>query len=163
MKSKIWHQFKKIVKERRPKMPKRKNEKQKDVRNEMPVAKNQKIDQSEIDAQISTESTQNANIASSFVNPGVLNPSKPTNQKVYKSNEIKKSVAVIFNQNHFDNQPSRHGSQKDALDLYNLLTQRGFEVQVFQDLKKSQIAEKLAKSELSFLIKFISPLTFIFF
>lgn len=79
--------------------------------------------------------------------PGLKHPSRPTDEKYYDFTNPNVGMALIFNQVRVKNEPERKGSQKDADDLKEVLSEKGFEVQVFNDFTGEQIRKTLLKGK----------------
>ncbi|NWZ74450.1 CASP6 protein, partial [Acrocephalus arundinaceus] len=64
----------------------------------------------------------------------------------YNMNHPRRGVALIFNHEHFYWQlmmPDRRGTMADRNNLKRSLTDLGFEVRVFDDLKKEDVLQKI--------------------
>lgn len=79
------------------------------------------------------------------VKPGKLFPSIPTDERYYDFTNINVGQALIFNQVKIKGEQERKGSQKDADDLKEVLSNIGFNVQVYNDNTVDEIKEKLNK------------------
>lgn len=75
--------------------------------------------------------------------PGHQYPSQPTNERYYDCTHPNVGQAVVFNQMKFKGEQERKGSQKDADDLKRVLSDIGFEVNVYNDYTAEQIKKKL--------------------
>lgn len=75
--------------------------------------------------------------------PGHQYPSQPTNERYYDCTHLNVGQAVVFNQMKFKGEQERKGSQKDADDLKRVLSDIGFEVNVYNDYTAEQIKKKL--------------------
>jgi len=75
--------------------------------------------------------------------PGKLFPSKPTDERYYDFTNNNVGHAIIFNQVKVKGEQERKGSQKDADDLKEVLSDIGFEVRVYNDNSVEDIKKKL--------------------
>ncbi|KAG5670137.1 hypothetical protein PVAND_000419 [Polypedilum vanderplanki] len=75
--------------------------------------------------------------------PGLIHPSRPTNERYYDYTHKNIGTAVIFNQCRFPNQEVRKGSLKDANDLKNVLEEIGFQTEIFTDFTTKKIRQTL--------------------
>ena len=75
--------------------------------------------------------------------PGVLHPSKPTNERYYDFTHSSVGAALIFNQITVKGDTERKGSRKDATDLDNVLSGIGFDVKVCNDYSIREIRAEL--------------------
>lgn len=80
--------------------------------------------------------------------PGLIYPSKPTQDKYYDYTNSNVGIAVIFNQIRFKGEAERKGSTKDAKDLREVLANMGFSVEICDDFTTKQIHEVLSEREL---------------
>lgn len=81
------------------------------------------------------------------IKPGIIYPSKPTNERYYDFTHSNIGHALIFNQMGIEGETRRDGSEKDARDLDNELRKLGFDVKVFHDFSVKEIRQKLFSSE----------------
>lgn len=79
--------------------------------------------------------------------PGIKHPSRPTNERYYDFTNKNVGIALIFNQVKVKDEPERKGSYKDASDLEEVLTEKGFKVLVYTDFTLSEIKSKLLQGK----------------
>lgn len=79
--------------------------------------------------------------------PGKLHPSRPTNDRYYDFTNENVGIALIFNQVRFKNEQERKGSNKDAEDLREVLSNIGFDVRLHTDFTVQQIKNEVLNSK----------------
>lgn len=79
--------------------------------------------------------------------PGIIYPSKPTNERYYDFTHSNIGHALIFNQMSIEGETRRDGSENDARDLDIELGKLGFDIKVFNDFSVKEIRQKLFSSE----------------
>lgn len=80
--------------------------------------------------------------------PGHLYPSKATSEVVYDHSNSRSGNAVIFNQTVFKSELMRIGSEKDAKDLSEVLSNIGFDVKICNNFLVNEIKKELYERKL---------------
>jgi hypothetical protein len=75
--------------------------------------------------------------------PGLIHPSRPTNERYYDFTNSYVGVALIFNQSKFKGDDERKGSNKDTEDLRKVLSDIGFAVEICDNYSTRKIHEVL--------------------
>lgn len=81
--------------------------------------------------------------------PGMLFPSRPTNDRYYDMSHQNIGIAVIFNQINIKGESERKGSEKDTQDLEQVLSDIGFTVKICINFTTKEIAQELTNCKLS--------------
>lgn len=110
-------------------------------------------DISELDARPFTPTLSHSR-KNSFVpsekKPGKIYPSHMTNDRYYDMSHPRLGRAVIFNQREISGQGTRIGTNKDMVDLTDVLEDFGFAVTVHQDYSYKRIKETLLSRKFSY-------------
>lgn len=80
--------------------------------------------------------------------PGKFHPSHMTNDRYYDTSHTRIGRAVIFNQRSISGQGLRVGTNKDSVDLTDVLENIGFEVSIHQDSNYNKIKKILLDRKL---------------